>query len=470
MLSDATTFISETNDSAAMVSARLDRLPATRYVWTLIVLLSLGAFFEIYDIALTGSISPGLIRAGIFHAGTKGMFGLTDQATFAAATFLGLFIGTIGFASVADRYGRRTIFTYSLLWYATATVVMAMQSTAAMIDLTRLIASVGIGVELVTIDSYIAELVPKQIRGRAFAVSHFVQLTAVPLVALLSWQLIPLRPLGMAGWRWVALVPALGAVFVWAIRLAVPESPRWLAGRGRVAEADRVMSMIEARVASEYDGRLPEPEPGPSEERGQSSLSEILRPPYARRTIMLVLLNFFQAIGFFGFSNWTPALMESRGINFIKSLQYSFVIAILYPIAPLFFVLIADKIERKWQVMIASACVAGFGLAFAQQSSVARLLAFGGCLAVSNLLLSYSYHAYQSELYPTRVRARAVGFVYSFSRLSTVFSSFMIAFCLQKFGTVGVFAFIALAMLVVVLSVGILGARTRGRALEEIAQ
>jgi MFS transporter, putative metabolite:H+ symporter len=91
-------------------------------------------------------------------------------------------------------------------------------------------------------------------------------------------------------------------------------------------------------------------------------------------------------------------------------------------------------------------------------------------LSMSNVLLSYSYHAYQSELYPTRMRARATGFVYSFSRLSTVFTSFMIAFFLQRFVTVGVFSFIALAMVMVVLSVGFLGPRTRGLALEEIAQ
>src|SRR5260370_18643731 len=113
-----------------MISARLDRLPATRYIWTLVILLSLGAFFEIYDIALTASISPGLIRAGIFHAGTKGMFGLTDQATFAAVTFLGLFIGTITFASVADRYGRPAIFTFFLFCFSPATVLMAFQSKA----------------------------------------------------------------------------------------------------------------------------------------------------------------------------------------------------------------------------------------------------------------------------------------------------------------------------------------------------
>jgi MFS transporter, putative metabolite:H+ symporter len=474
MNSSRTTQILQTSEmskaSAAMVSARLDRLPATLYIWKLIVLLSLGGFFEVYDVALTASISPGLIRAGIFHAGVKGLFGLTDQASFAAATFLGLFIGTIAFASVADRFGRRAIFTMSLLWYAAATVIMALQNCAVTVDLWRVVGSIGIGVELVTIDSYIAELVPKQIRGRAFALNHTVQLTAVPIVALLSWQLLPLKPLGMDGWRWVALGPAVGAIFVWWIRRTVPESPRWLAARGRIHEAEQVMSMIEEHVASQAKGELPEPVPIAADTAGKASLSEILRPPYARRTIMLILLNFFQAIGFFGFNNWTPALMESRGASFVKSLQYSFFIATLFPVTPLFIALIADRIERKWQVMIASICVAGFGLAFSQQFTTARLIAFGGLLAVSTILLSYAFHTYMSEVYPTRVRARAVGFVYSFSRLSTVFSSFMIAFFLQRFGTIGVFAFIASAMFIVVLSVGILGARTRGQALEEIAQ
>jgi putative MFS transporter len=184
---------------------------------------------------------------------------------------------------------------------------------------------------------------------------------------------------------------------------------------------------------------------------------------------MLILLNFFQAIGFFGFNNWVPALLESRGASFVKSLQYSFIIAMIFPIAPMLFVLIADRIERKWQVMIAAASAAVFGQVFSQQATAASLITFGVLLALSNVLLSYSYHAYQTELYPTRVRARAVGFVYSFSRLSTILSSFMIAFFLHKFGTIGVFSLIASAMLVVVLSVGLMGPRTGGRALEEIA-
>jgi MFS transporter, putative metabolite:H+ symporter len=460
----------EASIEASAIIARLDRLPASRYFWRLVVLLSLGAWFEIYDISLTASISPGLIRTGVFHSGTKGLFGLTDQATFAAATFLGLFIGTIGLASVADRFGRRAIFTFSLLWYAAATVVMAMQSTAVGVDFWRFIAGIGLGVEIVTIDTYITELVPKEIRGRAFAVNQFIQFTAVPFAAFLSWRLIPLEPLGMSGWRWVALVAPIGAIFVWGIRLAVPESPRWLAQRGRLEEAEKITAEMEARVAAaELGNALPEPRPIPQEAAGDVRLSEIMREPYKRRTVMLVLLNFFQAIGFFGFNNWVPALLASQGASFIKSLQYSFIIATVYPLSPLVFVSIADRIERKWQIVGAALGIAAFGLLFSRQSSAVMLITLGVLISASNNLLSFGYHAYQSELYPTRVRAKAIGFVYSFSRLSIVLSSFLIAFFLQKFGTIGVFTFIAFSMAIVVLSVGLLGPRTRGLALEEIS-
>ena len=98
------------------------------------------------------------------------------------------------------------------------------------------------------------------------------------------------------------------------------------------------------------------------------------------------------------------------------------------------------------------------------------MVILGSLITTTNNLLSVAYHAYQAELFPTRIRARAVGFVYSFSRVSTVFTSFMIAFFLQNFGTSGVFAFIAFAMVVVMISIGVFGPRTNNLALEEISQ
>ena len=107
-----------------------------------------------------------------------------------AALFAGLFVGTALFGFVADRLGRRTIFTFSLLWYTVASVVMAFQSDAFGLNLWRFIAGIGIGVELVTIDAYIAELVPAALRGRAFAYNSAIQFVAVPIVALVAWLLM----------------------------------------------------------------------------------------------------------------------------------------------------------------------------------------------------------------------------------------------------------------------------------------
>jgi len=198
-----------------MITARFNRLPASRYTWQLIALLSLCGFFEIYEIALTSTLSPGLIRAGVFNADAKGLFGLTDQASFAAATFLGLFVGTSLFASVADRLGRRAILLGSLAWYIAATVVMAAQNTAVSVDFWRLTAGIGVGVQLITIDSYIAEWVPKDRRGRAFAINYGLMYLAVPVAALLSWLLLLRAPLGISGWRYAAAFPLLATAVVW---------------------------------------------------------------------------------------------------------------------------------------------------------------------------------------------------------------------------------------------------------------
>ncbi len=454
----------------AAITARLDRLPATAYVWRLLVLLSLGATFEFYDLFMTAYVTPGLVRAGIFNVNSRGLFGLSDQATFAAATFAGLFIGTIAFAQVADRLGRRAVFTGSLLWYTVATIGMALQSTATGVDLWRLVAGIGIGIELVTIDAYVAELAPAAIRGRAFAFNQAIQFCAVPVVAFLCWLLVPLAPLGLEGWRWVVLIGAVAAVFVWFIRRAVPESPRWLVAQGRLAEAEAVTAMLEARVERELGRPLPAPgAPVVEVQRERASLREAFRPPYRRRTVMLSVFNFFQTIGFYGFGNWVTTLLAAQGASVTRSLLYSFVIAIAYPVSPLICSLFADRFERKWQIVVAAIGTACFGLLFSQQTAAASLILFGVLITLSNNLLSYSYHTYQAELFPTRIRAQAVGFVYSWSRVSTVLTSFMIAFFLRDFGPTGVFVFIAASMGVVVVAIGGFGPRTRGLRLEEIS-
>ena len=463
---------------AGEILARLDRLPATRRVWQLLLMLSLGGAFEYYDLFLMGYIGPGLVRSGMFTSGSASLFGITGLGAFVAATFGGLFIGTLVFGFLADRFGRRTVFTWSLLWYTASSVAMALQTTTRGLLIWRAITGIGVGIELVTIDTYIAELMPRHIRGRAFALNQVVQFTAVPSVAFVAWMLVPRAPLGIDGWRWVVLIGSAAAVVVWVIRRAVPESPRWLVAHGRLDDAETIVDALESRVSAEWGATLPKPlrslsgEPagsGAKTPSGRSvSLTQIFRPPHLSRTAMLMVFNAAQTIGYYGFASWVPTLLVSSGITTTASLGYSFAIALAAPVGPLLVARFADTMDRKWQIVCSAGAIAVFGLLFARQSGIG-LIALGVLLTCANNWMSVAFHAYQSELFPTSVRASAVGFVYSWSRFSAIFTSLVIGYLLTHAGVNGVFVFIATAMAVAGGSVALFGPPTTGLALEDIS-
>jgi len=456
-------------EHGAAVEARLDRIPASPYLWKLIALLSLGGFFEFYELFMTAFISPGLVRSGIFHIGSNGLFRLPDQASFASITFLGLFLGTITLGGIADHWGRRAAFRGFAFCYAAATILMAMQNTAIAIDTVRLMCAIAIGAQLITLDTYASEIVPRNLRGRAFALSFAVIQTAVPVLALLGWLLVPHAPLHIQGWRWIVLMGGAGSFVVGILCRYLPESPRWLARNGLLEDAERVTAVFERHAETHLGYPLPAPRASKFKSVVKDNFAEILRPPYRSRTIMLAIFHFFQAIAFYGFGNWLPALVNAQNHNAPQSAQVSFLITLAFPIGPLLWSTIAEKYERKWQIVGAAAGTAVFGLLFAAHTAPLGLVTLGILIMLMNSLLGYSSHAYQAELFPTRIRARAVGFVYSWGRLSTAFTSLVIGFLFQRFGTAGVFGLIAFSMFMVVIAVAVFGQHTRGLALEQIS-
>jgi putative MFS transporter len=458
--------VAATSGGADEISRRLESLPASSYVWRLVILLSLGGCFEIYDLFFTGYIAPGLNRSGLLTTTTQAFFGFSGIGAFVAATFAGLFVGTFFLGFLADRFGRRAIFTFALLGYSAASVIMACQTSSEGLLLWRFIAGIGIGVEIITIDAYITELVPSWMRGRAFAVNQSVMFIAVPLVAFLSWWLVPLQPYGVDGWRWVVLIGAAGSMVIWVLRLYVPESPLWLARHGRTDEALKILAKLEASAGPAVARPKPVTNKTPARAPAAVGFAELFRPPYLSLVVLFMVFNFCQAFGFYGFANWVPTLLVEKGITVTKSLQYSFIVAFAYPIAPLLAASFADRLERKW--IICGACVAiiAFGAAFSQFTAPARLILSGVLLTAANMTMSYAYHAYQTEVFPTAIRARASGLVYSMSRVSAMFSGFIVAYMLRVAGVSGVFGLITSAMVLVIISLATFGPYVRGKPLD----
>jgi putative MFS transporter len=237
---------------------------------------------------------------------------------------------------------------------------------------------------------------------------------------------------------------------------------------GRTAEAERITAALEQAAIAETGRALPPLGPVAADASVRNRFADIWRPPYGGRVVVLSIFNFAQSIGFYGFAAWVPTLLVSKGVTVTTSLLYSFVIAIANPIGPVLGYLVADRFERKHQIVLAAGGAAVFGMIFATQTNALAVVAIGVLLTLCNNWMSVAFHGYQAELFPTRIRGRAVGFVYSWSRVSAAFAGLVIGYLLHARGVVSVFVLIAAAMLVVMAAIGFFGPRTRGLSLEEI--
>jgi MFS transporter, putative metabolite:H+ symporter len=445
------------------VAARLERLRVGRFHRRFITLVSLGGWFDLYDLFMVAYLGAGLQTS---HFLTLHQFSL-----LVAAGFLGMFVGTILFGLASDHIGRRSAFLIMLLIYSAFTLAGALAPNAEWLIIWRFLAGVGIGAEIVVIDTYVTELVPSRVRGRFVAITQVVGFTSVPAAAVLSRVLIPTHFL-MEGWRWVMVIGSAGAVLAWYFRLRLPESPRWLAERGRAGEAESILAELEAEsgVTAAGPGQSEAPAAAAGAQRLSvlAALAELWRPPYGKRTAMLVIFQALQTIGFYGFSNWAPTYLLQRGMPLLSSLDYTLLIALVAPLGPLLATFTSDRLERKWTIAVTALLIGLFGLGFAFWREPALIVLSGALVTLCNNCFSANFHAYQSELYPTRIRATGVGFTYSWSRLSAALTSLLIG-ALLVYGVTVVFALLAAAMVVVAVVILVLGPRSNGLLLEELS-
>jgi len=442
------------------MAARLERLPLCRFHRRFVLLVSLGSWFDIFDIFMMAYLGAALQDSGFLT--------LEQFSRMIAAGFLGMFVGTVIFGMGSDYFGRRTSFVVMLLVYSLFSLAGAMAPNANALLVFRALAGVGIGAELVVIDSYVSEMVPSRARGRYIAITQFVGFTAIPAAAFLARTLVPTHWV-MEGWRWVMVMGAGGALLAWYMRRSLPESPRWLEAKDRGGEAAEVMEGIEAEVREATRRELPEPDRLAVHVGKNVPFRVLWSPAYRGRTLMLVVFHLLQTVGLYGFANWAPTFLLKQGKSLGQSLEYGSMIALVSPIGPLLGVLTTERLERKRAIVALSLLMAVTGLGFSFASSGAAIVTIGALLTIFSYWFSAVLHAYQAELFPTRARATGVGFTYSWSRLSAVFSTLIIGALLVE-GVRAVFAFIAAAMVGVALVVGLWGPKTNAVALEEISE
>jgi len=279
---------------------------------------------------------------------------------------------------------------------------------------------------------------------------------------------VPTAPLGFAGWRWMFVIGALGAVIVFALRTGLPESPRWLEAIGRHDEAEAVVARfeVEARAKGNVLAEPSTKQVVAAPEAG--ALRNLFVPPYGRRTLMMAVFHVLQTWGYYGFGTLVPLVLVAKGFPVVQSLLFSAVTFIGYPVGSALSIPIVERVERKFLVMGSVLAMAVFGLAFGYSSTTWVILVCGFLYTAISNLFSNSYHIYQAEIFPTQLRGTATSGTYSLSRLSSAAMPFILLPLLHHGGGGALFAVVAAALVIVALDIGLLGPRTTGRALEAV--
>jgi putative MFS transporter len=448
-------------------SSVLERLPVGGWHWRLVVLVGIGTFFDLYEVFLGGVLAPVLAKE--FELGTLG------KSMVIAAGFAGMFIGANVLSIAADRLGRRRVFILNLLVYSVFSFAAAFSPNIETFLVLRVIAGIGLGAELILVDTYLAEFMPAKHRGRMTAWAYTIGFLGVPLAALLGGKLVARQEfLGIDGWRWLLLFGGLGAVFIMAVRTMLPESPRWLESRGRHAEARAVVESVTAKVApgmpiseaTVLETALASGDEAPSVAKALG----IAFRDYRKRTVMLVIFQVLQTVAYYGFGTLAPLVLVSKGFEVTESLGYAALAFAGYPLGSLISVPLVERFERK-HLIIASALGIGLcGIVFAASTNVTVIVVAGFLLTAVSNIFSNGFHIYQAEIFPTAIRSTASGVCYSLSRATSTVMPFIAVPALAALGPVAVFSGSAVLIVLLCLDVGLLGPRSTGLALEQVQQ
>lgn len=440
----------------ASVGARLDGLPLSRFHWRLLGLIAAGMYFDSFDIYIAGTVLAAMIHSGEST--------LRLNATFVSVTFIGMMTGAWLAGWLGDRFGRRFCYQFNLGIYGFASIAAALAPSIYWLIAFRLVMGVGMGAEIVVGYGTLSEFIPASWRGRFGTILNLIINTSLFLSTFLGWLIVP-----HYGWRWMFAIAGCGALVVWFLRKSMPESPRWLATHGRVEEAQRVVERIEAECGAS-PGLSPTAGTVASTVVQEGRMSDLFSRRLLARTITAVVVLVALFVVNYAFVSWIPTFLVKQGHSVSSSLGLTAVMFAGGPIGSLVAFSLAERLGRKWGIVLFSLVCAGFGVAYPFAQSATAIAALGFAItACIYVLSSFSVATYVPELFPTALRLRGSGVANTAGRAVSIFVPFAVANAFTHFGIAGVLALIVGTLLTQALIVGLLGTETRRRSLESIA-
>ncbi|MEW1718881.1 MFS transporter [Streptomyces sp. NPDC093109] len=427
----------------------IDDAPLTRFHKKLTAYSSGGPFIDGYAIAIIGVAFTTLTPALDMTTGDKGLV--------AAASLIGIFFGGAIFGYVTDKIGRHVMYIADLAALALFSVLSAFVSEVWQLVLLRFLLGAAIGADYPIATSLLAEYLPRRFRGRMLGATFVVWAVGAAAAYIVG---VGLEGLGVNAWRFMLASPALFAVVTLLLRLGTPESPRWLLSKGRVEEADR---SIKIAFGPQY-GVADLPAEPPVTKTGYST---VFRAPYLKRTLFVGIFWTAQVIPLFALYSFAPDLLAGMGIGGNSAEIF---LALLFVVGGIPGLWLVERIGRRalllWSFGIITVALGIPGL-------LPGLPAWAFFVAVCVFALtsggsSFLEVVYPNELFPTEVRATAVGVGTAFSRVGATVGTYLMPFALDRSQSLPLLvgAVVSVAGLLTTLAWGI---ETRGRDLNDTA-
>ena len=435
--------------------ARLDRLPPSRFHVTILIIAGLSLFFDTLDTVVTG----------FAFAAFRTEWGLGGMAlgVTSAIGLSGYLVGSLLVGFLADKFGRKAVMTWSLALYSLFSASRALSSGIEMFCVLNFFTWLFVGMESCVVPPYLAEMWPSRIRGRfnGWMMAFFAFGISLSPV----WALILLPNVG---WRWTLALTAPFALLIGFMRRVLPESPRWLMSQGRAAEAESVVSAIEAKVARSHGGALPPVVPVAAPvSRQPVGKSHIVAPDVLPVTIMIWLVWFTEYGVLYTFQSVLPTLLAMDGFSIVRSTEFSVVIFSGFIPGYILAGYFLDLIGRKFWLII---CFAGIGVSGTLFGFAGTPTAIMTCAWFTAFFLgngSTSIYTYTPELYPTEIRTTSMGIASAWGRAGGILLllTFGIFSVLQ--GRLALFLVSDGLLLLSIIAVALIGPSTKGLTLEE---